>query len=74
MEELKEFILSRMESLHTKLYYKNSYGNTEGGVFERLKDTIRYEQLKEVVRMNPDWNNEEMSRELSSRITKKRSL
>jgi hypothetical protein len=74
MDELKEFMLTKMEELHIKLYYKNRYGNTEEGIFEKLKDTVRYEQLKEVVRMNPDWNNEEISRELSKRIQKKTSL
>jgi len=44
------------------------------GVFDRLKDTIRYEQLKEVVRMNPEWNNEEMARDLSKRIRNRTEL
>jgi hypothetical protein len=74
MEELKEFMLSKMEHLHIKLYYKNRYSNSEEGIFEKLKDTIRYEQLKEVTRANPDWNNEEISRELSERIRRKTSL
>ena len=74
MGELKEFILNKLEQIHLKLYYDNPYPNTEEGVFERLKDTIRYEQIKEVVRMNPDWDNEELGRELSDRIRKKTSL
>lgn len=74
MDELKEFILSRMEALHLKLYYGRPYANNEDGVFERLKDTIKYEQLKEVVRMNSDWNNEDMARDLSKRIQKKTTL
>ncbi|WP_346208380.1 hypothetical protein NSS91_07490 [Caldifermentibacillus hisashii] len=74
MDELKEFILNRMETLHLKLYFGRPYPNTEEGVFDRLKDTIRYEQLKEVVRINPDWNNEEMGRELSKRLQKKTTL
>ena len=74
MGELKEFILNKLEQIHLKLYYGNPYPNTEEGVFERLKDTIRYEQIKEVVRMNPDWDDEELGRELSDRIRKKTSL
>ena len=74
MDELKKIMLDKMESLHVKLYYKNRYENTEEGMFERLKDKIRYEQLKEVARMNPDWNIEKLSLELSEKIKKKTSL
>ena len=71
MDEFKDFMLSRLEMLHLKLYYGNPYPNTEEGVFERLKDTVSYEQLKEVVRMNPSWNERDMARELSKRIREK---
>ena len=74
MDELKKNMLDKMEYLHVKLYYKNRYENTEEGIFERLKDKIRYEQLKEVVRMNPDWIIEKLSLELSEKIKKKTSL
>mgnify|MGYP001374531999 CR=1 FL=1 len=71
MDEFKDFMLSRLEMLHLKLYYGNPYSNTEEDAFERLKDTVRYEQLKEVVRMNPSWNERDMTRELSKRIQKR---
>lgn len=72
--EFKEYILERLEQLHIELNYKSNYENTEDGIVRRLKDTVRYEQLREVVIANPDWNDEEMSLELSERIRMKISL
>lgn len=74
MGNFKEYMLQKLEDLHVKLYYKNRYENNEQGVTEKLTDMVRYEQLKEVVRANPDWNDEEFSRELSKRINKRTSL
>jgi len=74
MDELKTYIMIKMEEIHIKLYYQNTYGNTELGLFEKLQDTIRYEQLKEIVMANPAWDNETFNRELSKRIDAKVKL
>ncbi|AYJ76355.1 hypothetical protein BSP12_169 [Bacillus phage BSP12] len=39
-----------------------------------LEELGRYEQLLEVARENPDWDNKEISKELAERIRKKTSL
>lgn len=75
MNEFKEFVLNKLEVLYLKLNYKSSYNlSTSKGLSERLEDLSKYEQLKEVVRGNPEWNDEEFSRELSKRIRKKTSI
>ena len=39
-----------------------------------LAELGRYEQLLEVARENPDWDNKEISKELAERMRKKTSL
>jgi hypothetical protein len=75
MNNLKEFIIDKAKELHLNIYYnKKDYGNTEECMFEKIKDMVRYEQLKEVVRMNPEWDNEEIGREISRRINQEITL
>lgn len=75
MSSFKQFVLEKLEVLHLKLFYHSSYDlNSSMGIVGRLQDLTRYEQLKEVVRENPDWDDEEMAKELSKRINEKTSL
>lgn len=75
MNDLKEFILDKLENLHMKLNYKNSYDlNTSQGLTERIEDLAKYEQLLEVARNNPEWHSTELGIELSKRIQKKTTL
>jgi hypothetical protein len=75
MNNLKEFIIDKVKELHLNIYYnKKDYENTEEYMFEKIKDMVRYEQLKEVVRMNPEWDNEEIGREISRRINQEITL
>lgn len=75
MSSFKQFVLEKLEVLHLKLFYRSSYDlNSPMGIAGRLQDLTRYEQLKEVVRENPDWDDEEMAKELSKRINEKTSL
>lgn len=75
MSSFKQFVLEKLEVLHLKLFYHSSYDlNSPMGITERLQDLTCYEQLKEVVRENPDWDDEEMAKELSKRINEKTSL
>jgi hypothetical protein len=75
MNNLKEFIIDKAKELHLNIYYnKKDYENTEEYMFEKIKDMVRYEQLKEVVRMNPEWDNEEIGREISRRINQEITL
>ncbi|UPI12172.1 hypothetical protein [Bacillus phage SBSphiJ6] len=75
MRDLKQFVLDRLEVLHLRLFYRNTYNlNRTEGISNRLEDLVRYEQLKEVVRENPDWDDEEVAKELSARINEKTSL
>lgn len=75
ISSFKQFVLEKLEVLHLKLFYRSSYDlNSSMGIVGRLQDLTRYEQLKEVVRENPDWDDEEMAKELSKRINEKTSL
>jgi hypothetical protein len=75
MNNLKEFIIDKVKELHLNIYYnKKDYENTEEYMFEKIKDMVRYEQLKELVRMNPEWDNEEIGREISRRINQEITL
>lgn len=75
MDNLKEFIIDKVKELHLNIYYnKKDYENTEECMFEKIKDMVRYEQLKEVVRMNPEWDNEEIGREIARRINQEITL
>ena len=75
MRDFKEFVLEKLEFLHLKLFYHSPYDlNSPKGITGRLQDLTRYEQLKEVIRENPKWDDEEMAKELSKRINKKTSL
>jgi hypothetical protein len=75
MNNLKEFIIDKVKELHLNIYYnKKDYENTEEYMFEKIKDMVRYEQLKEVIRMNPEWDNEEIGREISRRINQEITL
>ncbi|POD45913.1 hypothetical protein BKM15_26200 [Pseudomonas syringae pv. syringae] len=75
MSDFKEFVLKRLEVLHLKLNCKHPYDiNTAKGLTERLEDLTKYEQLKEVVRENTEWDSEEFSKEMSERIRKKTTL
>lgn len=75
MNDLKEFIIDKVKELHLNIYYnKKDYENTEEYMFEKIKDMVRYEQLKEVVRMNPEWDNEEIGREIARRINQEITL
>lgn len=75
MNNLKEFIIDKVKELHLNIYYnKKDYENTEEYMFEKIKDMVRYEQLKEVVRMNPEWDNEEIGREIARRINQEITL
>lgn len=75
MSDFKEFVLKKLEILHLRLNYgrgSHQYDlNTTKGLTERLEDLAKYEQLREVVRENTDWNNEDFSKELSERIKQK---
>ena len=75
MNDLKEFILNKLEELHLKLNYKSNYDlNTSNGLTKRIEDLAKYEQLLEVVRNNPEWQNEQLGVELAERIKKKTTL
>lgn len=75
MNDLKQFVLDKLETLPLKLHYGHHYDlNSSRGLTKRLEDLGRYEQLLEVARENPDWDNEEISKELAERIRKKTSL
>jgi hypothetical protein len=75
MNNLKEFIIDKVKELHLNIYYnKKDYENTEECMFKKIKDMVRYEQLKEVIRMNPEWDNEEIGREISRRINQEITL
>lgn len=72
--DFKEVMLNKLEELHMKINYHYEYGNDENGLVERLKHRIRYEQLKEIVRDNPEWDSEEVSDLLSERISERVSV
>ncbi|QZA69047.1 hypothetical protein 278BB001_102 [Bacillus phage 278BB001] len=75
MSDFKQFVLCKLEVLHLNLFYNNPYDlNSTKGITDRLEDLVRYEQLKEVVRENPEWDDTEMAKELSARINKRTSL
>ena len=75
MRDFKEFVLEKLEVLHLKLFYRSSYDlNSSMGIAGRLQDLTRYEQLQEVVRENPEWDDGEVAKELSKRINKRTSL
>ncbi|WCS69276.1 hypothetical protein Goe20_01590 [Bacillus phage vB_BsuM-Goe20] len=75
MNDFKQFVLGKLETLHLKLHYGQHYDlNSSRELTKRLEDLGRYEQLLEVARENPDWDNEEISKELAERIRKKTSL
>jgi hypothetical protein len=75
MNNLREFIIDKAKELHLNIYYnKKDYRNTEECMFKKIKDMVRYEQLKEVIRMNPEWDNEEIGREISRRINQEITL
>lgn len=74
MEEFKDFIINRCTDFHVKIYYGTSYENNEQGVYDKLKDIVRYEELKEVVRNHPKFDNEEIGREISARVRKRTSI
>lgn len=75
MSEFKEYILESLKDLHIKLHYGNNYDlNTYEGLMDRVKDLSKEEQLKEVVRNNPEWDIEEISKELSQRIKRKMTM
>lgn len=74
MEELKEYILSELTDLHVAIHYGTGYGNSENGVYKKLRDIVEYKQLKRLVGSSPCFDSEEMGRELSNRVKKRTSL
>jgi hypothetical protein len=60
METLKDYVIKECVNLHVALYYGTRYESNENGAYSKLKDFIRFEELKAVVRNNPDWDDEEI--------------
>jgi len=74
VNSFKEFLIQRCTDFHVKIYYESRYVNNEQGTYEKLKDMIRYEELKEVIRNHPSLDIEEIGKEVSERVRKRVSL
>jgi ATP sulfurylase len=74
VNDLKNYVINECVDLHVALHHGTSYNSTENGAYSKLKDFIRYEELKAVVRNNPDWDNEEISREISEGVRKRTTI
>ena len=72
MTDFKELILTKMAALFLKLQNERSYNyDSSNGLKERIEDFAKYDQLKELVRSVPEWDEIELAQELSERIREK---
>lgn len=77
-KEFKDILIDNFVELHIKLYYprctRHRYAEGKNGIYERLEDEVKIEHLKEIMRLNNEWDIEEIGRETSERIRQKTSL
>lgn len=74
-ERDRESVLKRLQELHIKLHYRQSYDyNSVEDLTQRINDLNEVDSLKACVRSNGDWDTAELSKELSERIRKATSL
>lgn len=77
-KSFEDIIIDEFVNLKIKLHFprvsEDKYVGGLDGTIDRLKDEIKIEYLTELIRMNPDWDAQEMSIKASEKIRKKTSI
>lgn len=76
----RDYIVGSCVELHKRIHYRRvtgGYDSTIDGTFEKMKDQIKYEYLKEIIRDGSSalgWDIEELNTEVVNRIRKETSI
>lgn len=68
---MKGIVIKRIVELHVDIYFSLKGLKTEEELQERYKKIVQYDLLKELVRENTVWDQEEISKEIEYEVTRR---